>query len=69
MTPANVHDINYMKDVKFEFHDCSIFGDRAYISAELKQDLFRQRVFVYVSLRCNQQESHLRIWVLFADRV
>ena len=40
MTPANVHDINYMKDVKFEFHDCSIFGDCAYISAELKQDLF-----------------------------
>lgn len=40
MTPANVHDINYMKDVKFEFYDCSIFGDRAYISAELKQDLF-----------------------------
>ena len=39
-TPANVHDINYMKDIKFEFHDCSIFGDRAYISAELKQDLF-----------------------------
>lgn len=40
LTPANVHDINYMKDVKFDFHDCSIFGDRAYISAELKQDLF-----------------------------
>lgn len=40
MTPANVHDINYLKDVKFEFHDCSIFGDCAYISAELRQDLF-----------------------------
>lgn len=40
MTPTNVHDINYMKDVKFEFHDCSIFGDCAYISAELRQDLF-----------------------------
>ena len=40
MTPANVHDIRYMKDVKFEFHDCSVFGDRAYISAELQQDLF-----------------------------
>lgn len=39
ITPANVHDIN-MKDVKFEFHDCGIFGDRAYISAELKRDLF-----------------------------
>jgi len=40
LTPANVHDINYLKDVKFEFHDCSIIGDRAYISAELKRDLF-----------------------------
>lgn len=30
MTPANVYDINYMKDVKFEFYDCSIFGDRTY---------------------------------------
>ena len=36
MTPANVHDINYIRDVKFEFYDCSVFGDRAYISAELK---------------------------------
>jgi hypothetical protein len=40
MTPANVHDIQYMKDIKFEFHNCSILGDCAYISAELQQDLF-----------------------------
>ena len=40
LTPANVHDINYMKDIKFEFQNCSILGDRAYLSAELQQDLF-----------------------------
>lgn len=40
LSPANVHDINYLKDVKFQFHDCSIFGDRAYLSADLQQDLF-----------------------------
>ena len=40
LTPANVHDIHYLKDVKFQFHDCKIFGDRAYLSAELQQDLF-----------------------------
>lgn len=40
MTPANVHDIKYMEDVRFEFHDCCILGDKAYISAELQQDLF-----------------------------
>lgn len=40
LSPANVHDINYLQDVKFQFHDCSILGDRAYLSAELQQDLF-----------------------------
>lgn len=40
LTAANVHDIHYMKDVKLEFSNCSVFGDRAYLSAELKQDLF-----------------------------
>ena len=54
MTPANVHDINYMKNVKFEFHDCSIFDDRAYISAELKQDLFSSvGIKLEVSYRLN----------------
>ena len=40
LTAANVHDIHYMKDVKFEFSDCCILADRAYLSAELQQDLF-----------------------------
>ena len=40
LTAANVHDIHYMKDVKFEFSECSILADRAYLSAELQQDLF-----------------------------
>ena len=40
LTTANVHDIHYMKDVKFEFSDCCILADRAYLSAELQQDLF-----------------------------
>ena len=40
LTSANVHDIHYMKDVKFEFSDCCFLADRAYLSAELQQDLF-----------------------------
>ncbi len=32
LTKASVHDINYLNDVKLEYHDCSIFGDRGYIS-------------------------------------
>ena len=28
---ASVHDINFLKDTKSLYYDCSIFGDRAYI--------------------------------------
>jgi autonomous glycyl radical cofactor GrcA len=29
LSPANVHDIHFLKDVKFQFYDCCILGDRA----------------------------------------
>jgi len=32
--------INYLGDVKLEYHDCSIFGDRGYIGKEIQLDLF-----------------------------
>ena len=31
LSKASVHDLNYMKDVKLEYHDCSIYGDKGYI--------------------------------------
>ena len=33
LSKASVHDINYLKDIKPLYHDCSIFGDRGYIEA------------------------------------
>ena len=40
LSKASVHDINYIKDIKPLYHDCSIFGDRGYIGAEIQLDLF-----------------------------
>ena len=37
---ASVHDLNYMKDVKFAYHDGSIYGDKGYIGADVQLDLF-----------------------------
>ena len=31
LSKASVHDLNYMKDVKLEYHDCSIYGDKEVI--------------------------------------
>lgn len=58
LTAANVHDIHYMKDVKFEFSDCCILADRAYLSAELQQDLFTSaHIKLEVPYRLN-----MKIW-------
>ena len=40
LSKASVHDINYLKDIRQFYHDCSIFGDKGYISAEVQLDLF-----------------------------
>ncbi|MGL5957218.1 MAG: IS982 family transposase, partial [Phocaeicola sp.] len=57
LTKASVHDIKYLQDVKLEYHDCSIFGDRGYIGKEVQLDLFTT---VNIKLECpyrlNQKE-------------
>ena len=40
LSKASVHDINYLKDIKPIYRDCSIFGDKEYIGAEVQLDLF-----------------------------
>ena len=40
MTAANVHDIHYLKDLQWEYHDCMILGDKGYLSAPVQQNLF-----------------------------
>lgn len=41
VTPANVHDINFLKDRQYDgSEEREILGDRGYISASLRADLF-----------------------------
>ena len=40
LSKASVADLHYMKDVKQIYHDCSIYGDKGYIGADVQLDLF-----------------------------
>lgn len=40
ITKASVHDINYLQDVKAQFSNCVLIGDRGYLSRQYQQDLF-----------------------------
>lgn len=52
LSKASVHDLNYMKDVKLEYHDCSIYGDKGYIGADVQLDLFE---IAHIRLECPYQ--------------
>jgi len=53
-TPANIHDINYLKDVKYNLKNCELIGDRAYISTDYQSDLFNQsQIKLSVPMRSN----------------
>lgn len=56
-SPANVHDVNYLKDIKEIFKNCLLIGDRGYISKELQIDLFNySNINLSVPMRKNQYD-------------
>jgi len=57
LTKASVHDIHYLKDVKVDYSNCTVIGDRGYISAQIQLDLFETaNIKLEVPYRCNQKE-------------
>lgn len=63
MTAANVHDLCYLKDVKWEYHDCMILGDKGYLSAPIQQDLFQTaNITLEVPYRLNQKNWRQPSW-------
>jgi hypothetical protein len=55
LSPASVHDINYLKDIKNQISDCTLIGDRGYLSAEIQLNLFETcRIKLNTPMRNNQ---------------
>lgn len=55
LTPANVHDIHYLNDVKHLLKDYYLIGDKGYISHSIQMDLFNTReIKLEVPMRKNQ---------------
>lgn len=56
MTAASVHDLHYLKDVQWEYHDCMMLGDKGYLSTEVQQNLFDvANITLEVPYRLNQK--------------
>lgn len=56
MTAACVHDLHYLNDARWEYHDCMMLGDKGYLSAEVQKNLFEAaNIALEVPYRLNQK--------------
>ncbi len=63
ITAANVYDICYLEDVKWQYSDCMMLGDKGYLSAEVQQNLFDvARISLEVPYRLNQKNWRPPSW-------
>lgn len=78
ITPASVHDLHYLKDVKTQFSNCTLLGDKGYLSAEYQLNLFESnQIKLETPMRENQvdylkqpfifSKSRKRIETLFSQ--
>jgi hypothetical protein len=57
LSKASVHDIHYLKDIKNQFHNCVIIGDKGYLSADYQLDLFENsQIKLEIPMRKNQKK-------------
>lgn len=63
MTAANVHDLHFLEDVKWQYHDCAILGDKGYLSARVQKNLFEvANIELEGPCRANQKKWRPPTW-------
>lgn len=58
LSPASVHDIHYLKDIKSQMSDCVILGDKGYLSQSVQIDLFNQANIELETPKRKNQKDH-----------
>lgn len=56
LSPASVHDIHYLQDIKLQITDCVLLGDKGYLSETIQLDLFNEvKIRLETPKRTNQK--------------
>ena len=69
LSPANVHDIHYLYDVKEQLENCYLIGDKGYLSHSIQLDLFENKdIKLETPMRKNQFNFKKMHWSLSRAR-
>ncbi len=65
LTPANVHDIRYVDDISDQLSDCTLLGDKGYLSAAVQLNLFELSNIRLDTPKRNNQKDYKPQFSLF----
>ena len=69
ISKASVHDIHYLKDIKNQFNNCIVLGDKGHLSAYYQLDLFESKQNkLEVPMRKNQQKYKKQTYIFRKKR-
>jgi hypothetical protein len=69
LSKASVHDIHYLKDIKSQFDNCVILGDKGYLSIDYQLDLFESKqIRLEIPMRKNQKNYKKQAYVFRKKR-
>jgi hypothetical protein len=69
LSKASVHDIHYLKDIKNQFDNCIILGDKGYLSADYQLDLFTTKnIKLEIPMRKNQKNYKKQAYIFRKKR-
>lgn len=69
LTPASVHDIYYLKDIREQLSGCTLLGDKGYLSSEIQIDLFNHaNIELETPKRINQKDYKPQFYLFKKQR-
>jgi hypothetical protein len=69
LSPASVHDIHYLKDIREQLSDCTLLGDKGYLSSEIQIDLFNYaNIELETPKRVNQKDYRPQFYLFKKQR-
>jgi hypothetical protein len=69
ISTASIHDIHFLKDIKPQFKNCTLIGDRGYLSANIQIDLFNYaNIKLETPMRSNQKDYKKQPYILMKSR-
>ena len=69
ISTASIHDIHFLQDIKHQINNCTLIGDRGYLSAQVQTDLFNYaNIKLDTPMRINQKNYQKQKYIFRKSR-